>query len=81
MNHLQGKTVLITGASSGIGAALAREFGRLGASLILLARNRQRLEAVREECLRLGAGTVRLAEADTTDYPAIDTFVQQLEGR
>ena len=70
MKRLTHQTVLITGASSGIGAALAREFARLNASLILLARNRQRLEAVRDECLRLGAGNVQLVEADMTDYPA-----------
>lgn len=80
MEILTGKTVLITGASSGIGAALAREFARLGASLILLARNRQRLETVQAECIRLGAGAIRLVEADMTDYPAIDAFVPTVEG-
>ena len=58
MENLHGKTVLITGASSGIGAALAREFARRGASLILLARNRQRLEAVRDSCAACGAGAI-----------------------
>ena len=81
MKRLTHQTVLITGASSGIGAALAREFARLNASLILLARNRQRLEAVRDECLRLGAGNVQLVEADITDYSSIDAFAQSLEGR
>jgi len=81
MEKLRGKKALITGASSGIGAALAREFARRGTHLILLARNRKRLEAVRSECLQLGAGEVRLVEADTTDYPAIDAFVPTVEGR
>ena len=81
MQTLTGKTALITGASSGIGAALAREFARRGASLILLARNRERLEAVRTDALRIGAGDVRLAAIDLTDYPAVDRFVQTLEGR
>ena len=81
MDKLKGKTTLITGASSGIGAALAREFARLGSDLILLARNRQRLEAVRDECLRLGAGKVSLVEADTTDYPAVDSFASALDTR
>ncbi len=79
MEAIKGKLALITGASSGIGAALAREFARRGADLVLLARNRQRLEDVATACQQLGAGNVRLVEADTTDYPAIDAFVPTLE--
>ncbi|MFM8433309.1 MAG: SDR family oxidoreductase, partial [Bacteroidota bacterium] len=41
---MQGKVVLITGASSGIGKAMAEVFGREGASLCLMARNTERLE-------------------------------------
>ena len=52
---MKGKLALITGASSGIGAALAREFARRGADLVLLARNRQRLEEVATACQQLGA--------------------------
>lgn len=46
---MQGSVVLITGASSGIGAALAREFAQRGASLTLLARRTARLEALARE--------------------------------
>lgn len=49
MRGFQDKVVLITGASSGIGAALAREFGRRGASLVLCARRTSRLEALARE--------------------------------
>ncbi len=45
MGMLQGKTVLITGASRGIGFAIAQAFNREGAQLILVARHRKPLEA------------------------------------
>jgi short-subunit dehydrogenase len=48
-------TVVITGASSGIGKALALRFARDGAVLGLLGRSTDRLEAVAEECRRSGA--------------------------
>lgn len=46
---VKGKVVFITGASSGIGAALAREFHNQGAHLVLVARRIERLEALRAE--------------------------------
>ncbi|XP_060523824.1 3-oxoacyl-[acyl-carrier-protein] reductase FabG-like [Cylas formicarius] len=45
-----GKVVLITGASSGIGAATAKHFAKLGASLALAGRNRENLKKVASEC-------------------------------
>ena len=47
--RLDGKTALVTGASSGIGAAIARIFSRAGASVILMARDRARSEAVAKD--------------------------------
>lgn len=44
--RIEGAAVLVTGASEGIGAACVREFRRRGARLALVARNRQKLEAV-----------------------------------
>ena len=49
------RTVLITGASSGIGAALALHYARSGGTLGLLGRNAERLQTVAVECRRLGA--------------------------
>jgi short-subunit dehydrogenase len=52
MGHFSGKVVWITGASAGIGEALAYELARRGASLVLSARREPLLEQVRERCDR-----------------------------
>lgn len=63
----------ITGASSGIGAALARALAARGARLILSGRNVAALEAVAEDC---GAGTMILP-FEATDYAAIPALAEQ----
>jgi len=60
------ETILITGASSGIGAALARAYAAHGVTLILTARNEQRLEEVARDCRRRGA-VVQTASMDVTE--------------
>ena len=54
-DRFSGKVVLITGASSGIGAGLGREFARHGAAVALLGRRTERLEALTAE-IRAGGG-------------------------
>ena len=62
-----GKWALVTGASAGIGAALARELAGHGAKLILTARRKERLEALAAE-LRAKGTEVRIVVADL-NYP------------
>ncbi|HEX4032387.1 MAG TPA: SDR family oxidoreductase [Terracidiphilus sp.] len=65
-SQLYGKWALVTGASSGIGAALARELAERGAKLILTARRRDRLEALGQELAAQGTET-RIILADLND--------------
>jgi len=73
--RLDGRTVLVTGATSGIGLAAARRFARLGASVRLLARDEARAEHARR--LVQGAGNdvdVSYGIADLSDFDALRRF-------
>lgn len=67
MGSFDGKTVLITGASSGIGAALAREFARQGGRLVLTARRVDRLEQLKAEIEKAGGQALAVACDVTRD--------------
>ncbi|MEO5988677.1 MAG: glucose 1-dehydrogenase [Candidatus Eisenbacteria bacterium] len=56
--RFEGRTVLVTGASSGIGRACARLLAAQGASVVLAGRRRDRLEAVAAECRESGPGAL-----------------------
>lgn len=79
MSHLQDKTVLVTGASSGIGAATAVAFADHGVGgLVLAARRKDRLEEVRQRVQERRPGLeVQCVELDVTDVEQ----VLQLPGR
>ncbi|MGW7427941.1 SDR family oxidoreductase [Streptomyces sp. NPDC054861] len=66
-----GRIVLVTGGGSGLGKAIAAEFARLGAELMLLGRTAARLEAAREELGRAGGPRVAAAVCDIRDPDAV----------
>ncbi|MFK4088335.1 SDR family NAD(P)-dependent oxidoreductase [Kribbella sp. NPDC020789] len=71
---LTGKTIMITGASSGIGAAAARLFAAEGAAVVLMARRKDKLEAIAAE-IQAAGGRVELAPGDVTDAGAVERAV------
>lgn len=75
--RVAGVRILITGASSGIGAATARLLGAAGADLVLLARRRDRLEQVAAEVERRG-GRARVQVTDLTDEHQVTRALDRL---
>lgn len=55
MTRFTGKTAIITGASSGIGACTAKTLAAEGGNLVLAARHPEKLQAIAQECTDLGA--------------------------
>ena len=72
---LEGKTILVTGASSGIGKATAIECSKLGAKVIATARNKERLEETMSE---LSGEGHKMFLCDLTDSKAMAEMVSQL---
>ena len=75
MNSLKNKWVLITGASSGFGAAAARAFGVEGAKLLLGARRLDRLERVSAEAKNVGAAAAHFHALDVSNTSSVETFI------
>jgi 3-hydroxy acid dehydrogenase / malonic semialdehyde reductase len=77
---LANKSVLITGASSGFGAAAAKAFGAQGAKVFLGARRVDRLEVVAAEARQLGAPEAQVHALDVSSTPSVQEFAQWLGG-
>jgi short-subunit dehydrogenase len=66
------KTILITGASSGLGAGMAREYAKMGRDLALCARRVERLEELKKELLALNSGIrVSVRPIDVNNYDQV----------
>ena len=77
---LAGSVALVTGASRGIGAAVAIELARRGAHVVLLARTQGGLEET-DDAIRAAGGTATLLPLDLTDGAAIDPVGPSLHAR
>ena len=75
-SKLTGTAALVTGASSGIGTATARQLAEHGASVALVARRKDRLEDLAAEIDKAG-GTALVVQADITDRSQAEAAVQQ----
>ncbi len=76
--EVKDKVVVITGASSGIGEATAREFGREGAKVVLAARRVDRLESVAQEIAGMGTGAETLVvQADLSKLEDIQSLINK----
>lgn len=74
--QLTDRVAIITGASSGIGAAIARRFAAAGATVVIVGRNRQALSKLEEEIKELGARQQKIV-ADLSDETAAAKIVQE----
>lgn len=72
---LQGKTILVTGASSGIGRGTAIDCSKMGANVVLTGRNKQRLQ---ETLSQLQGDGHRILTADLTDKSDLDNIIDMI---
>jgi NAD(P)-dependent dehydrogenase (short-subunit alcohol dehydrogenase family) len=72
------ETVVVTGASAGVGRAIAERFGRAGANVALLARGRDGLEAAARQ-IEADGGRALIIPLDVSDAAAVDAAAAQVE--
>ncbi|WP_296034042.1 SDR family oxidoreductase [uncultured Alcanivorax sp.] len=74
--RVEGKVVMVTGATSGIGKASALKLARAGATVLVIARTAEKLEETLHEIDQLG-GTAQAYSCDVSDLTDVDNLVQQ----
>jgi short-subunit dehydrogenase len=74
---VQGRTVMVTGASSGIGEATARRVAAAGGHVLMVARGREKLESLQNDIQAMG-GSASVYPCDLTDMDAIDEMAVEV---
>ena len=77
---MQSETVVITGASAGLGRAIAREWGKRGSNVVLVARGEKGLEGAAAEVESLG-GHAHIVPTDVADADAVEHAAEEVERR
>jgi NAD(P)-dependent dehydrogenase (short-subunit alcohol dehydrogenase family) len=77
---LQGKVVLITGGSGGLGRALAQAFAQHGGRVVISARNAEKLQAAAQQLSRSG-GEILALPCDITDKTAVEGLAEAIRAR
>jgi len=78
MASLKGKTVLITGASSGIGKATAIAFAHEGCRILVCARRLDSLQAIQQDFIAAGAQSVHVFSLDVQNRQAVESAISSL---
>lgn len=78
--ELAGKRILLTGASSGIGEAAAEQFARAGATVVVVARRQELLDALADRITSAGGDAISIP-CDVSDMDAVDALVADVEKR
>lgn len=81
MLNIEGKIIFITGASSGIGEACAKEFAKLKANLILAARRKDRLIKLADELEKQYQIKIKCLEVDVRDFDDVQKKFNSLESK
>ncbi|MCJ7843208.1 SDR family oxidoreductase [Lederbergia sp. NSJ-179] len=77
MGNLQGRVAIVTGASSGIGAAIAKELASEGANVVLAARRMDKLKELEKEIDQQGAGKALAVKTDIANKQDVEEMVKQ----
>lgn len=78
MFNLKGRNVVVSGASSGLGAQMAKGFAKQGADVIILARRLEKLEALAKEIKSMNVECIAL-KCDVTDSAQVTQMALEIE--